>query len=137
MGSLIGIIDNNSPKGLSATFIHDQIGSFADESYDEPVNITREAGDLAREAMTYFNFGLAYDSQGDFPKAIECLEKSLKIASEAGDRATEGVAYLKLGLVYDSQSVFPKAIENYEKSIQRSEERRVGKECRSRWSPYH
>ena len=22
-------------------------------------------------------------------------------------------------------------------SIQRSEERRVGKECRSRWSPYH
>ena len=24
-----------------------------------------------------------------------------------------------------------------EKGIQRSEERRVGKECRSRWSPYH
>ena len=23
------------------------------------------------------------------------------------------------------------------KKIQRSEERRVGKECRSRWSPYH
>ena len=32
-------------------------------------------------------------------------------------------------------------IENYEQKIQvdevRSEERRVGKECRSRWSPYH
>src|SRR2546430_17179888 len=25
----------------------------------------------------------------------------------------------------------------YELSIHRSEERRVGKECRSRWSPYH
>ena len=25
----------------------------------------------------------------------------------------------------------------YFKSIDRSEERRVGKECRSRWSPYH
>ena len=25
----------------------------------------------------------------------------------------------------------------YEKNIMRSEERRVGKECRSRWSPYH
>ena len=24
-----------------------------------------------------------------------------------------------------------------EKNIKRSEERRVGKECRSRWSPYH
>ena len=37
-----------------------------------------------------------------------------------------------------------KAIEKYSKAMQlakicgdRSEERRVGKECRSRWSPYH
>ena len=29
-----------------------------------------------------------------------------------------------------------KGVEDYE-SIDRSEERRVGKECRSRWSPYH
>ena len=27
--------------------------------------------------------------------------------------------------------------ESTEKAIRRSEERRVGKECRSRWSPYH
>ena len=27
--------------------------------------------------------------------------------------------------------------EGVEKEIGRSEERRVGKECRSRWSPYH
>ena len=26
---------------------------------------------------------------------------------------------------------------NSEKMLSRSEERRVGKECRSRWSPYH
>ena len=26
---------------------------------------------------------------------------------------------------------------NYAKVAERSEERRVGKECRSRWSPYH
>ena len=26
---------------------------------------------------------------------------------------------------------------DYEKNNHRSEERRVGKECRSRWSPYH
>ena len=26
---------------------------------------------------------------------------------------------------------------NYKNRIHRSEERRVGKECRSRWSPYH
>ena len=28
-------------------------------------------------------------------------------------------------------------MEQLEDLIQRSEERRVGKECRSRWSPYH
>ena len=27
--------------------------------------------------------------------------------------------------------------EEYEQEMKRSEERRVGKECRSRWSPYH
>ena len=27
--------------------------------------------------------------------------------------------------------------ENYDLILLRSEERRVGKECRSRWSPYH
>ena len=29
------------------------------------------------------------------------------------------------------------AVENAVKELDRSEERRVGKECRSRWSPYH
>jgi len=28
-------------------------------------------------------------------------------------------------------------LQEFEKRINRSEERRVGKECRSRWSPYH
>src|SRR2546422_11535341 len=28
-------------------------------------------------------------------------------------------------------------LKNLDKRIRRSEERRVGKECRSRWSPYH
>ena len=29
------------------------------------------------------------------------------------------------------------AFEKFVSNIRRSEERRVGKECRSRWSPYH
>ena len=28
-------------------------------------------------------------------------------------------------------------VEEYKLNLSRSEERRVGKECRSRWSPYH
>ena len=31
----------------------------------------------------------------------------------------------------------PHALSNAKKDLDRSEERRVGKECRSRWSPYH
>ena len=32
---------------------------------------------------------------------------------------------------------FDKLVDNGPKADDRSEERRVGKECRSRWSPYH
>ena len=31
----------------------------------------------------------------------------------------------------------PKMIQEIQAAVSRSEERRVGKECRSRWSPYH
>ena len=33
--------------------------------------------------------------------------------------------------------LYPETIEKVIKKGSRSEERRVGKECRSRWSPYH
>ena len=37
---------------------------------------------------------------------------------------------------YINQNELDEALE-YQKNNKRSEERRVGKECRSRWSPYH
>ena len=36
----------------------------------------------------------------------------------------------------DQDKIIPQAADFYQK-LSRSEERRVGKECRSRWSPYH
>src|SRR5256885_5378028 len=41
-----------------------------------------------------------------------------------------GLQSVELALGGDLESAF-------ERILQRSEERRVGKECRSRWSPYH
>ena len=37
----------------------------------------------------------------------------------------------------DSTQIFKDSIRNLPPLEVRSEERRVGKECRSRWSPYH
>ena len=49
-----------------------------------------------------------------------------------------------LELIQDGDSMFsaqaaaePQAILSKLQHLKRSEERRVGKECRSRWSPYH
>ena len=59
------------------------------------------------------------DAEGDMNKAADLLRERgiAKAAKRASKIAAEGVVYAY--------------IEG------RSEERRVGKECRSRWSPYH
>ena|SRR5579862_8676582 len=63
------------------------------------------------------NLGLLLDQTGQRAEAGEQFEKAL--ALRPGDAQAE----LNLGMFYMRGN--------------RSEERRVGKECRSRWSPYH
>ena len=46
----------------------------------------------------------------------------------------------KLLTAMTKEEIFAEATsvyDNYVEALERSEERRVGKECRSRWSPYH
>ena len=48
--------------------------------------------------------------------------------------------YFYAGIADDDKSIVIKSFmakKNSEHIVLRSEERRVGKECRSRWSPYH
>ena len=59
------------------------------------------------------------------PGWIGCIED---ITDQNGNKALED------GQVY---TVKEKLVNGYELVGIRSEERRVGKECRSRWSPYH
>ena len=47
---------------------------------------------------------------------------------------TEIARHNKLYFELDSPQI---SDAEYDRLMQRSEERRVGKECRSRWSPYH
>ena len=51
-------------------------------------------------------------------------------------RAKEALADAHMELVLE-QAFLAVACEQLDQTVERSEERRVGKECRSRWSPYH
>src|SRR5690554_260870 len=69
--------------------------------------------------------------------AIERPESSL-LGADAGELA--GVGRLGVAIVGDLTQVlddFDVLIDFTHPTSTRSEERRVGKECRSRWSPYH
>src|SRR6266545_7869947 len=90
--------------------------------------------------VLYFNFPLAREMElipFDHPPVInKQLEQailetfSLQIINEHD---------LKLGRKYPTETVKPGSYmaTRYLQTQHRSEERRVGKECRSRWSPYH
>ena len=53
------------------------------------------------------------------------------------DESSDGVDMSGTVTVLDSKHVYQGAIFGVDDMRIRSEERRVGKECRSRWSPYH
>ena len=73
--------------------------------------------DRAGEGQAYRNLGNAYDSLGDFQKAIEYHKRHLKISKEVGDRAGKGRAYGNLGTAHKILANFQKAIQYYKKSV--------------------
>ena len=66
------------------------------------MKIALEIGDRNGQGRAYGNVGNAYQSMGDYRKAIEYQEKRLKIATEIGDQEGEGGAYGSLGSTYES-----------------------------------
>ena len=81
------------------------------------MKIATEIGDRAGEGGAYRNLGNAFNSLGDYRKAIEYHYKDLKVATEIGDRAGVGGAYGNLGNAYDSLGDFRKGIEYHEKRL--------------------
>lgn len=73
--------------------------------------------DKIGESGCYGNLDIAYQSLGDYGKAIEYYEKSLEIAKDLGDRAGESTCYTNLGIAYGSLGDYEKAIEYNEKSL--------------------
>ena len=99
----------------------------AEQSESAPRPTTDELWDMANTA--YIN--------GNFHSAAEVYEEILS-------RGVSSVKlYYNLANAYFKEDRIGKAILYYKRALRlapgndRSEERRVGKECRSRWSPYH
>ena len=66
------------------------------------------------EGVAYSNLGNAYDSLGDFKRAIDYHERDLKIAKEVGNIAGEGETYGNLGNCYHGLGDFHRAIDYFE-----------------------
>src|SRR2546430_4840690 len=66
-------------------------------------------------------------------EAARLLEEHKRTIASAKAEAQEMLAKVKALADKERETLLAKARQEYE----RSEERRVGKECRSRWSPYH
>src|SRR3712207_3612349 len=92
---------------------------------------------------------LVYASNGEQGDALIERIRSMTKDVEVGDEYTGKVvktttfgAFVELskgtdGLLHISNIKPGERVESVEDALNRSEERRVGKECRSRWSPYH
>ena len=77
-----------------------------------------DEGDAKKRSRARLELASAYFGRGETKTALEQVKVSLAADPNYGD------AYNLQGLIYAAIG-------------ERSEERRVGKECRSRWSPYH
>ena len=112
----------------------------------QKIKEAREQGDLSENA----EYDAAKDEQRDIELRIEELEKLLKNAEVVVedeidlDKINIGCKVKLLDVEYDEEMEFyivgsteANSLQNKISNESRSEERRVGKECRSRWSPYH
>ena len=101
-------------------------------------------------------YGLAYRADYDLKNHMEASGVSMEYTTSEGDKfvphviePTFGIGRTLLALLVSAYreekisvatgdvSRFLQQLKEYRKAKDRSEERRVGKECRSRWSPYH
>ena len=101
--------------------------SAAIESWQKALDIFTQIGNLAEgeirraarkgEAASYSNLGLAYESLGDYQKALFYYKQSLAIFTEIGDRDREANSYMGLGLAYYFLGEYEKAIDYHEQSL--------------------
>ena len=85
--------------------------------HNKHLDIATEKGDQAGKGIACANLGIAYDSLGDFKRAIGYHQLHLNITKEMGDKIGEGSACTNLGIAYRNLGDFKKAIEYHEKHL--------------------
>src|ERR1017187_10388079 len=121
---------DEAEKALSA-------GEFA-----KAAHLYEVSGEAVDTLAAKLNFGIAVYNSSDFPKAASIFSDGLEIARKKHAPILEAAFLTNLGNVRREQGRLDEATKIYGDAGRidrgtRSEERRVGKECRSRWSPYH
>src|SRR5580704_10958682 len=98
-------------------------GRTSDEGAGDGDAAPHPAGEFGRKRV---------DGVGQFDEAEDFLNERLDLI------IAEAIFVEAVGDVFaDGEGVEERAFLEDETNLARSEERRVGKECRSRWSPYH
>src|SRR3989442_294504 len=108
------------------------------EQRSQAMNASTKAGmaiDLPVQGMT------CASCVGRVERALKKLpgvqEAVVNLATEKASIRFEGAADLPAAISAIEKAGYEVPQSSVELEVERSEERRVGKECRSRWSPYH
>ena len=100
-----------------------------------------------KDALHIFNRALklnprdvtAWKNKGFELNTLEKHEEALEAFSKVVDiKPDDNIGWIGKGIALTALERYEEATEAFDEAAKiRSEERRVGKECRSRWSPYH
>ena len=77
----------------------------------------RRAHDRRGEEITLGNLGKAYNSLGQYQKAIEYQQQALVIKREVNDQAGEGYTLNDLGNTYQLLKQYDEALDYYQQAL--------------------
>ncbi|MEO7970289.1 MAG: CHAT domain-containing protein [bacterium] len=85
--------------------------------FEKALTLFRNEKDRLGEAITIGLIGNCYKKFGDFPKALEFLQRALAMKRELGNRGEVGKTLSHLGLLYWEMGQYPPAIEQFNQAI--------------------
>ncbi|MEQ9403449.1 MAG: tetratricopeptide repeat protein [Cyclobacteriaceae bacterium] len=117
---------------ISVTKRENGIGDNGIKEILEAIEINKQLDHQGRLASNYNNLGSAYESIGQYDKAVDFLTQSLQIKTEQGNMGSAASTMSNLSLVYEQIGNLDKAIEYLEKALEI-----VGPESRRARGMYH